>query len=146
MKNQRLRNLLTIGAFLILFSLNAFAFRGSDPCDYSDCSGINNDIGFFGWIFLIGLSIYLILRFFTESDFRSSIYHVAFWFILVIVIPSSFLKEDKYLAMILVGVMFFVHKWIYSLIEKHKNDTSTEKTNQSTNEINSDQDKNSNNK
>lgn len=124
MKKQRSRINFLIANILFAFTLNAFAFRGDDPCNYSDCSGGYSDFGFFQWIFFICLSIYICYIFFTKSEFRSSVYRGAAWILLVIVFPLTFLKQDKDIAMTLVVVMFFVVKWINSLLDKRKSDVS----------------------
>jgi hypothetical protein len=99
---------------------NAIAFRG-DPCGYSDCSG-GYGSSFLTTIFGLLILIWAVYSFFKNSEFRKNTFHVFAFIVVVIVFPASFVKQDKDLAIILLIAMFFIHKWIYSFINKESND------------------------
>lgn len=106
----------------------AFAFRGTDPCDYSDCSSGYGDIGFFGYLFFGSLLLLGIYNFFNDKEFRGGVLHVILFVLLVIVFPMYFYKTSKDISIVLVVVMYFVHKKVstYLYDKKHKSDSTAD--------------------
>lgn len=98
----------------LFFSGSAYAFRGPD-------SGAVSDTTVF--FFSIVLIIIFAYNFYVSSGFRKSVFHALFFIGLVIIFPLSLFAGDKKnweMGMLMIPVMFLVHKFIYYILDRYK--------------------------